>query len=75
MLKPGDRIFIFTDGITETASDANELYGFDRLKKKILTSNLLSPQDLADDIILDVKNFANNKDATDDNSLLILDYK
>ena len=32
LLEPGDKIFLYTDGVTEATSDKDELYGEQRLK-------------------------------------------
>ncbi len=34
-LEPGDRLFVYTDGITEAFSPEGELFGKDRLKKTL----------------------------------------
>ncbi|MCW7482367.1 PP2C family protein-serine/threonine phosphatase [Leptospira kanakyensis] len=57
-LKPGDRFFFYTDGITESQNKNRELYGELRLKEQLAAGLNLPPKDLNEKIKKDIRNFA-----------------
>ena len=73
--EPGDRLFLYTDGITEATNSAQELYSEDRL---LQTINQL-PRDIPiGDLMLSVKkdvdSFAAGAEQADDMTMLVLEY-
>ncbi len=71
-LTGGDRMLLYTDGVTERFSKAGDLYGEERLLKILAHSALASPRDALVDIINDLTRFAGNRAADDDQALLML---
>ena len=67
----GDRIFLYTDGLTETMDDAKEEFGIERLTKIIEDNKSLSSNEMGDKIKEDFTNFARNY--IDDVTFLSLD--
>jgi serine phosphatase RsbU (regulator of sigma subunit) len=53
VLEPGDRLFLYTDGVTEAMSPEQELYGEERLML-LLTQLQQTPAALVPDLVLDV---------------------
>ena len=47
-LKPGDTLFLYTDGVTEATNSENKLFGDDRLLAVIRKGGELSPADTCD---------------------------
>ncbi|MCH5210859.1 MAG: SpoIIE family protein phosphatase [Oscillospiraceae bacterium] len=71
----GDKIFLYTDGVTE-ATDAREtLYGHDRLKNVLNNSYEYTPQGILDAVKTDIDNFVGYADQFDDITMLCLEYK
>ena len=70
-LQPGDRILMYTDGITERFSIDGETYGEERLLRQLEGDGNLQPQELLTAIMKDVNNFANGRAADDDQALLL----
>ena len=70
-LLPGDRILMYTDGITERFSIDGETYGEDCLLRQLEGDGNLQPQELLTAIMKDVDEFANGRPADDDQALLI----
>jgi len=70
-LQPGDRILMYTDGITERFSMDGETYGEERLLRQLEGDGNLQPQELLNAIMKDVDNFADGRPADDDQALLL----
>ena len=74
-LKKGDRIFLYTDGVTE-ATDINEtLYGENRLLAYMDNNKTLNAQALLSGLKEDIDRFAGDAPQFDDITMLIFDYK
>jgi sigma-B regulation protein RsbU (phosphoserine phosphatase) len=70
-LQPGDRILMYTDGITERFNMDGKTYGEERLLRQLEGDGNLQPQDLLAAIMKDVYDFANGRPADDDQALLL----
>ena len=73
-MEPGDKIVLYTDGITERNNPDNEEFGEERLEKVIMENGKKSPQKLVDAITGAVDEFAAGVSPRDDQSLLIMEY-
>ena len=74
-LDPGDKIFQYTDGVTEATDADNKLYGMERLEN-VLNANLgQSPNDILPAIKKDIDQFVGNAPQFDDITMLCLEYK
>ena len=74
-LSKGDRIFLYTDGVTE-ATDINEtLYGEERLQSYIDKNRNLNAEDLLSGLKEDIDKFAGDAPQFDDITMLVFDYK
>ncbi|GLI39289.1 SpoIIE family protein phosphatase [Geobacter hydrogenophilus] len=71
-LEPGDILLLYTDGITEAANPAGELFGEDRLCSLLAEYLALHPQQIIDNLLAEVRSFAANQNLTDDVSLVVL---
>jgi len=75
-LAPGDRLCMVTDGITEAANHAGDLYGSRRLQAALA---LLAPQAPAEAIVRsirqDVADFVAGAEASDDMAILVLHWR
>ena len=75
MLNKGDRIFLYTDGVTE-ATDKNEaLYGEDRLLSYINKNKAQKAEALLSGLKEDIDSFAGDAPQFDDITMLLFDYK
>jgi len=72
---PGDRILLFTDGITEAMNDAEEEFGETRLKEFAATHRNDTAVRLMDGIIDTVRNFNAAESQADDITLLVIRRK
>ena len=74
-LEPGDRIFLYTDGVVESVNYSNQLYGEDRLQL-FLNNNLnLSAKENIERLKQDIKKFTGKREQFDDITILELCYK
>jgi sigma-B regulation protein RsbU (phosphoserine phosphatase) len=74
-MNPGDKLFVYTDGITEYQNPAGEFYGSDRFCETI---NALQGQSVADIVAQSIRSlmeFGNNAKPQDDITLLGLELK
>jgi protein phosphatase len=71
-LREGDRLVIFSDGVTETFNPKEEIYGMARLETCIHQNFQLPTQELIQKIIADLKEFRQGSDLSDDLTLICL---
>ncbi|MGN0171738.1 MAG: SpoIIE family protein phosphatase [Acutalibacteraceae bacterium] len=73
-LLPGDRIFLYTDGVTEATDMQQQLYGETRLIRYINANRSLSASELLRGLKEDIDRFAGKAPQFDDITMLLLDY-
>jgi stage II sporulation SpoE-like protein len=72
-LEPGDRLVLYTDGVTEAASPRGELYGEERLYGLVASlPQGLSSEQVTDRILAGVRAHLEGADAGDDITLMVL---
>jgi sigma-B regulation protein RsbU (phosphoserine phosphatase) len=74
-LEPGDKIFQYTDGITEATNAHNELFGMDRLSKSLNKCGNASPDKILSSVKMDIDEFVGDAPQFDDITMLCLEYK
>ena len=70
MLRPGDTLALYTDGITESFNDKVEEFGESRLIESLRRHRQLAPQALIDSIVEDVRQFS-PQEQRDDITLIV----
>ena len=75
MLEPGDKIFQYTDGVTEATNLQNELYGMNRLGAILNKVKNGTPNDILPAVKKDIDEFVGVADQFDDITMLCLEYK
>lgn len=73
VLNFGDRLFLFTDGLTESRNVADEEFGLERLHKILLQTINLSIDEARDNILEVWKNFVKDREIKDDVSFILLE--
>jgi sigma-B regulation protein RsbU (phosphoserine phosphatase) len=73
-LAPGDRIFFYTDGVTEALNFVNDLYGPERLETLLGEHRQMDVELLAKSVISDVQNHSRTRDASDDITVVVVDF-
>ena len=74
-LEAGDKVFQYTDGITEAANVRMELYGMDRLTAVLGENSDLPPGELLPAVKRDIDNFVGEAPQFDDITMLCLEYR
>ena len=74
-LEPGDRLFLYTDGVVESNNINNELYGEDRLRKFLNAHVDLSVEETLGAVKRDLDIFSGAAEQFDDITMLELLYK
>lgn len=71
--QPGDRFFVFSDGVSETKNPKNEQFGDNRIKEVLDRTCGLNIKDSVKEIITDVFTFRGNVDQGDDVTILSIE--
>jgi sigma-B regulation protein RsbU (phosphoserine phosphatase) len=74
-LHPGDKLFVYTDGIVEYQNRNGELYGARRFYETLEAKRGQSINDMVEQSIKSLMNFGNNAKPQDDITLLGLEFK
>jgi sigma-B regulation protein RsbU (phosphoserine phosphatase) len=75
ILEPGDKIFQYTDGVTEATNIHNELYGMERLEVILNKVKCGTPHEILPAVKADVDEFVGEAPQFDDITMLCLEYK
>jgi sigma-B regulation protein RsbU (phosphoserine phosphatase) len=74
-LNPGDRLFLYTDGVTEATNEDNKLYGEDRLLEFFNNNKNEDSTKLLPALKQNIDEFVGNAPQFDDITMLMFDYK
>ena len=75
MMHPGDRLYLYTDGITEATSSAKEFYGEERLSAYLNGHADDTAEDILHGLKSDIDTFVGEAPQFDDMTMLMLDFK
>jgi phosphoserine phosphatase RsbU/P len=70
-LEPGDRVILYTDGLTEASNERGELFTLERLRERLVQHRYLGAQELADALFEDVKAYSDDN-MRDDATILVV---
>ena len=74
-LCPGDRIFLYTDGVTEATNIDNKLFGEERLKSFLNRNVTVKSDELLPSLKANIDEFVGEAPQFDDITMLMFDYK
>ena len=74
-LRPGDRLFLVSDGVTECPSPAGDELGAQGMISLLRQNLPLNSPQLLEALLWDLNSFAGGQDFPDDVSGLIFDYR
>jgi sigma-B regulation protein RsbU (phosphoserine phosphatase) len=73
LLEPGDRIFLFTDGVSEAMDPSGALFSEGRMLKNLHSARLKSPKDMVLSMLSDVERHSGG-DHSDDIAMMLLRF-
>ena len=74
-LKPGDRFFVYTDGVTEATNEKNELFGTDRMLSALNIQPDAEPDVLLKNVKAEIDGFVGSAPQFDDMTMMCLHYR
>ena len=74
-LNPGDRLFLYTDGVPEATNTENKLYGEDRLLNFMNQNSTVDAVTLLPSLKANIDEFVGEAPQFDDITMLMFDYK
>lgn len=74
-LNPGDKVFLYTDGVTEAQNVSRELYGEDRLKECLNSVCDATPKETIESVLASVDAYVGAAEQFDDITTLSLDFR
>ncbi len=74
-LVPGDKIFLYTDGVTEATNPDQELYGTERLCAYLDSHATDKAEEIVEGLRSDIDMFVGIADQFDDITMLLFDFK
>ncbi|TAL46551.1 MAG: PAS domain-containing protein [Methylovulum sp.] len=72
VLREGDLVLLYTDGITEAQNPEGKFYGTDRLAQLFASQGSNMPQEIINKIVKDLQTFCDNSSFADDVSMVVL---
>ena len=73
-MNPGDRIFVYTDGVTEATDMQNQLFGTGRMLASLNANRDASGEDLLRNLKQDIDTFVGEASQFDDVTMMTLLY-
>ena len=73
-LEPGDKLFVYTDGLPEASDRDNRMFGKDRMLAALNRDPGASPKGILEAVRRDVEEFVGKAEQFDDLTMLCLDY-
>lgn len=73
-LQPGDRVFLYTDGVIESFNAANQFYGLDRLEKILRVTRGLDTSKVIPRIFSDMVMYCEGVPFRDDIAMMLVEY-
>ena len=74
-LNPGDKLFVYTDGVPEAQDSEKKMFGMDRTVDTLNENREASPKELLQSVRKAVDAFVGNAEPFDDLTMLCLEYK
>ncbi|WP_026511568.1 MULTISPECIES: PP2C family protein-serine/threonine phosphatase [unclassified Butyrivibrio] len=74
-IHPGDRLFVYTDGVTEATNSQNELFGEERLVQALNKEKVDTPEKLLKNVREDIDTFVGDAPQFDDITMLGIYWK
>ena len=74
-LEPGDKVFVYTDGVPEATDRNGAMFGTDRVLEALNKEPDANPEKILKNVRESVDGFVKNAEQFDDLTMLCLEYK
>jgi len=74
-LAPGDKLFVYTDGVTEATNESMQLFGTGRMLEALNKNPAANPAETLTNVRSDIDTFVGAAEQFDDLTMLCLEYK
>ncbi|MEE0957295.1 MAG: SpoIIE family protein phosphatase [Ruminococcus sp.] len=74
IMKPGDVLFVYTDGVNEAEDPKRDMFGTEALEDELSRHIGTDKRSIADDMLRAVSEFSGEADQSDDITVLTMDY-
>ena len=74
-LRPGDKVFLYTDGLPEATDENEKMFGTDRMLSALNRHRDETPADILGSVQETVDGFVGSAEQFDDLTMLCLEYK
>ena len=74
-LEPGDKLFQYTDGVTEATDKDNQLFGMERLEKALAKLTDKTPTEILEGVKAEIDEFVGDAPQFDDITMLCVEYR
>ena len=74
-LHPGDKLFLYTDGVPEATDSNNELFGANRMLEALNAKTRVMPKEVLGNVRESVTVFVGSAEQFDDLTMLCLEYR
>ena len=75
MMQPGDKLFVYTDGVPEAMDADHQLFGTDRMIEALNTDPAASPEQILGNVRAAVDHFVKDAEQFDDLTMLCVELK
>ena len=75
MLEPGDKLFVYSDGVPEATDETNAMFGTERMLDALNSAKDGSPEQVIETVKFAVDGFVNGATQFDDITMLCMEYK
>jgi len=72
LMRRGDTMLLYTDGIVEAPNENAEMYGEQRLTRALRENKTKTPKEICASILQDVQNFSRMPAYSDDKTLVVI---
>ena len=74
-MNPGDRLFVYTDGLPEASNSKGEFFGAERMIEVLNDTKEMGVEKVLEHVTNGVNEFVNGAEQFDDITMLVFDYK
>lgn len=74
-LSPGDKVVVYTDGVTEAMNEARQLFSEQRLFDEVAARVHLEPKEMCEELMAAVKTHAGAAPQSDDITVMVMAYR